>query len=1039
VRISEISIERPVLASVMSLLIVVAGAAAFFMLPVREYPDVDPPEVSVTTVYAGASPETVETTVTEPLEQVLNGIEGIRNIESTSGFGTSVISVEFVVGRDIDLAATDVSNAIQRGLRDLPEEAERPIVSKAGARSRPIMWLNVKGGDYSPGDRTDLADRIVKTPLQVLPGVARAWIGGSRRYAMRIWLDPARMAARGVDAADVLRAIRENNLQAPAGELEAATRKFTVNMDAVIDDPRLYEQIIIRENDGVPVRIADVGSAELGAENYQVIVRFSGTPTVGVGIVRQSRANELAVARAVRDQLPEIRNSLPEDAQLDVAVDNTFFVEAALQQVWVTLGIVFVVVVLVNLVFLRSAMATAITAVAIPVSLVGTFAFMQVLGFSINFLTLLALVLVIGMLVDDSIVVLENVYRRQELGEPALRAARNGSREVGFPVIATTTAVVAVLIPLSMMTGNMGRLFREFAITMAVALCISTFVALSLVPMLCSQFLVISREHGRVFRAIERLLAGSASGYRRALDWSLAHRTAMAMVLLAVLVLIPLVLAILPTTLVPIEDRGTIITVIRAPQGSTSAYTDQAMRQVETALAETPEVDGFFAAIGLGMGGVADSAEGIVFTRLHPWEKRQRTQQEIVADLFPRFSAIPQALVFPINPPSLGQGRTNDIQVVVKSPSATLEDFRLITQAILQRVREIPGLVNVDSDLRLENPKLDLRFDRERAADIGVPVSAVAESLRLLVSQGPADDFVLRNKQYDVVTALATRYRSVPDQLGEIYLRARDGSMVPMATLVEAVPAIGPASLHHYDLERSVTITANLAPGATLGEALPRVMEIVEENLPGGFGTALGGISREFVESSGAIYLTFGIALIVIYLVLAAQFESFVHPLTVMFGVPLASLGALGGLVVTGNTINLYSQIGIILLIGLVTKNSILLVDFANQERARGTGLLDALRAAGRIRFRPILMTSATSIIGAVPLAAALGAGAESRRPIGTAIVAGLLFSTVFTLVVIPVVYYAVTRIAERVGLKTIPPLVGLESGDDDPSATALR
>ena len=1038
-RISEISIERPVLASVMSLLIVVAGTVAFVMLPVREYPDVDPPEVSVTTVYRGASPETVETTVTEPLEQVLNGIEGIRTIESTSGFGVSLISVEFVVGRDIDLAATDVSNAIQRGLRDLPEEAERPTVSKAGARSRPIMWLNLKGESYTPGDRTDLADRMVKTPLQVLPGVARAWIGGSRRYAMRIWLDPARMAARGVDAADVRRAIRENNLQAPAGELEAAARKFTLNVDAVIDDPRVYEQIIIREDDGVPIRIADVGRAELGAESYQVITRFSRTPTVGVGIVRQSRANELAVSRAVRDQLPEIRKSLPEDARLDIAVDNTFFVEAALEQVWVTLGIVFVVVVLVNLVFLRSPTTTAITAVAIPVSLVGTFFFMQVLGFSINFLTLLALVLAIGLLVDDSIVVLENVYRRQELGESKLLSARNGSREVGFPVIATTTAVVAVLIPLSIMTGNMGRLFREFAITMAVALSISTFVALSLVPMLCSQFLTIRREHGRVFQAIEGVLSGAASGYRRALDWSLGHRVAVGSVLLVVVVLIPALLSILPTTLVPIEDRGNIITVIRAPQGSTSAYTDQAMRQVEAALAETPEVAGFFAAIGLGMGGVPDSAEGIVFTRLHPWETRERSQQEIVAGLFPRFFAIPQALVFPINPPSLGQGRSSDIHVIVKSSSAALEDFRVATEAILARVRQVPGLDNVDSDLRLENPQLDLRFDRERAADIGVPVSSVAETLRLLVSQGPADDFVLRNKQYDVVTALATRYRAVPDQLGEIHLRARDGSMVPMATLVEAVPVIGPASLHHYDLQRSATITANLGPGATLGEALPRVLEIVDEEIPRGFGTALGGISREFVESSGAIFLTFGIALIVIYLVLAAQFESFVHPLTVMFSVPLASLGALGGLALTGNTMNLYSQIGIILLVGLVTKNSILLVDFANQERARGAALLEALRAAGRIRFRPILMTSATSILGAVPLAAAFGAGAESRRAIGAAIVGGLLFSTVFTLGVIPVVYYAVTRIAERIGLATIPPLVGLERDGGDSSATALR
>jgi multidrug efflux pump len=534
-------------------------------------------------------------------------------------------------------------------------------------------------------------------------------------------------------------------------------------------------------------------------------------------------------------------------------------------------------------------------------------------------------------------------------------------------------------------------------------------------------------------------MAAAGDGYRRVLGWSLEHRLAMGSVLVVVVVLIPLLVAILPTTLVPIEDRGNIVTIIRAPQGSTSAYTDRAMRQVEEALAGTDEVAGFFAAIGLGMGGVPDSSEGIVFTRLHPWEQRDRTQQEIVADLFPRFLAIPEALVFPINPPSLGQGRNSDVHVIVKSPSASLEEFRLVTEAILERVQEIPGLVNIDSDLRLESPQVDLRFDRELAADLGVPVSSVAESLRLLVSQGPVDDFVLRNKQYDVVTALATRYRSVPDQLGEIYLRARDGSMVPMATLVEAAPVIGPTSLHHFDLQRSATITANLAPGGTLGEALPQVLGIVEEALPPGFATALGGISREFVESSGAILVTFGIALVVIYLVLSAQFESFVHPLTVMLSVPLASLGALSALALTGNTMNLYSQIGLILLVGLVTKNAILLVDFANQERARGRPLLEALRAAGRIRFRPILMTSATSILGAVPLAAAFGAGAESRRPIGTAIVGGLLFSTVFTLVVIPVVYYVVTRIAERIGLKTVPPLVGLEADSGGSEATALR
>jgi multidrug efflux pump len=1027
VRLSDVSIERPVLATVMNLLIVVVGLAGFAALSVREYPDVDPPIVSVTTAYPGAAAETVESTITEPLEQVLNGIEGMRTIESQSGFGLSSINLEFEAGRDVDVAAVDVSNAIQRGLGELPLEAERPIVAKAGSNAQALMWLNVKGDAFTASDRTDLADRLVKAPLQVLPGVARIQIGGGRRYAMRIWLDPVEMAARGVDASDVRRAIRENNLQAAAGELEGGARKFTIRVDGQIDDPSAYENLVVRMNGDAAVRIRDIGRVELGSENYNAITRFSRKPTVGVGIIRQSRSNELAVSRVVRETMPAVKAALPEGIDFDVAVDNTLFVEASLAEVWETLAIALVLVVIVNLIFLRSIATTAITAISIPVSLVGSFATMQALGFSVNVLTLLALVLAIGLLVDDSIVVLENIYRRMEHGEGMLRAARNGSREVGFAVAATTVSVIAVLIPLAFMTGNIGRLFREFALTMAISVAISMFVSLTLVPMLCSRFLRLGGGHGRTYQAIERSLTGLTDAYRRALDWSLEHRRPIGIGLALCIALTLLLFRVLPETLVPTEDRGSFITFIRAPQGSTAAYTDRALGKIEERIAAVPEVAGFFAAVALGQGRAPDPSAALVFTRLKPWHDRERSQQDIVQQLFGEFMQVPDALAFPVNPPSLGQSRSSDIHVILRSSSATLEEFDQLVQSLLAKLRQMPELVNVDSDLRFDNPQLDVRFDRERAADLGIPVSSVAESLQMLVSQGPADEFVMRNKQYDVVMALAPRYRSEPEQLGNVHVRAAGGAMVPLSTLVEVRPKIGASVLNHHGLQRSASLTANLGRSAALGDVLPRVLSTVDAELPAGFTTALGGLSREFEESSGAVMVTFGVALIIIYLVLAAQFESFVHPLTVMLSVPLACLGALATLLATGNTLNLYSEIGIILLIGLVTKNAILLVDFANQERARGAPLEKALREAGRTRFRPIVMTSATAILGAVPLAIASGAGAEGRRAIGAVVVGGLLFSTIFTVVVIPVVHRWITRAAERVGLNTIPPRVELE------------
>jgi multidrug efflux pump len=1026
VTLSELSIRRPVLATVMNLLVMVAGVASWLALPVRELPDVDNPLVSVSTVYAGASPETVEATITEPIEQVLNGIEAIRSIESVSAYGVSSITLEFEAGRDVDVAATDVQNAVQRALGELPADAERPIIRKAGANSAPIMFWNVFGESYSGVELTDFADRLVKTPLQLLPGVAQVVIAGERRYAMRIWLDPARMAARRVDALDVRRALQESNLQLAAGQLEAQTRKFVVNANALLADPQAYEAIVIREDGGVPVRIRDVGWVQLGSADYQAVTRFNGEDVVGVGVVRQSRSNELEVSAAVRKAIESIRPTLPPGVQITEGVDFTIFVQESIDEVYFTLWIALAAVILVNLFFLQSKTTTAIASVAIPVAVIGTFAALAALGFSLNVLTLLALVLSIGLVVDDAIVVMENVYRRQELGEERLTAARSGSREVTFPVMATTAALVAVLIPLALMSGDTGRLFREFAISLAVAVAISMFVALTLVPMLCARFLAVKERTGPLARSINRGIDGLLRAYDRTLGWALASPRIVAVLFGVVLALSVALYQLTPTTFLPIEDRGRFVTVIRTPEGSTSAYTKRALSQVEELYLAEDEIEGFFAAIGMGFGAPASSSLAMVFSRLTHWEERDEKQQALVARLFPRLMQIPEALVFAINPPSLSRRTQSDVEIVIKSPLASLEELAEVSEAMVGRLRALPGLVNVDSDLRLSNPQLDVAFDRDRAADVGVPVSAVAESLRLLVAQGPADEFILRNKQYDVVMALEGIYRSVPEQLGEVHVRTGAGAMVPLAALIDTRPRIAPSTLNHYNLQRAATLTANLAPGATLGDALVRAEAAVQEGLPAGFSTALRGTSREFRESSAQIYVTFGLALIIIYLVLAAQFESFLHPLTVMLSVPLAALGALAALYLTGETINLYSQIGMILLIGLVTKNAILLVDFANQERARGGELLESLRRAGHTRFRPILMTSATSILGALPLALAGGAGAESRQAIGIAVVGGLVFSTIFTLVMIPVLHLGLIRFAERFGLATIPPAIEL-------------
>lgn len=1012
--LSELSLSRPVLATVASMLVVLAGVTGWQRIPVREYPDVDSPLVSISTTYVGASAETVESSVTKPIEQGLNGVDGVRSVESQSRFGGSTVTIEFEPGRDLDLAATDVSNAVQTVISALPDAATRPVVRKSSADARPIIWLQVRSEDLPAIDLTDIADRYVKTPLQILPGVAGILIGGQRTYAMRIWLDPERMAAHEVDPAMVRQAVRDNNIQLPAGQLEADARKFTVLANAQLADPEHFSDIVVRWGDGAPVRLRDVAEVELGSANYDTITRFDRRPIIAIGIIRQSNANELQLTQRLRAEIPRIRETLPPGIILDYALDNTVFVEASLKEVARTLGIAFTLVVLVNLFFLRSPIATTIPSIAIPVSLIGTLAVMNVLGFSINVLTLLAFVLAIGLLVDDAIVVLENTYRLQELGEDRETAARLGSREVFFAVIATTVSLIAVLVPLSLMTGGTGRLFREFAITMAAAISLSTFVALTLVPVMCSRYLQVSRQHGRVWSWIEGVLSALNRHYDRALAIAVRHPVPIMIFLIANAAGSVALFGSLPDTLVPTEDRGKILTVLRAPQGSTLAYTRETLLAVEKAYAETPEIEHIYAAVGLSSGGSRSTSGGFVYARLTPWEDRERTQQELVGGFFRKFREFTGGLAYPISLPSLGQRSFYDVEVVLKSSAATLSEFDLVSQAVLDRVGNVPGVINADRDLRMETPQVEILYDRDRAADLEVSVSSIADALQISLAENEVGEFILRNRQYDVIASLAPRFRAVPEQIGKIRVRSRSGAMVPLSSLVRFKTSTAPESLNHYELARAVKITGSVASGFALGPVLEEIQSIARSEMPAGFSLALAGNSREFRESSSELYATFGIALLFIYLVLAAQFESFVDPITILLSVPLAFLGALAALYVSGYTINIFTQVGMILLVGLVAKNSILLVDHANRAHRKGADLLEAALDAGRTRFRPILMTSVTSILGAVPLWAASGAGAETRQPIGAAVVGGLLFSTFFTLLIIPVVHVMVVRGAER-------------------------
>jgi len=1001
----DLSIKRPVLATVMSLLIVLVGVISFLRLTVREYPKIDSPVVSVRAVYKGADPQVIESQVTQPLEDSISGIEGVRTLKSVSREEVSQITVEFVRERDPDAAANDVRDRVSRVRGRLPDEVDEPVIAKVEADAQAIMWLRFFSDRHDALEISDYADRYVADRLKALTGVASVIVGGDRRYAMRIWLDRERLAGYGLAPQDVEEALRRQNVEVPSGRIESRTREFTVLSESDLRTPEEFNRLIVREVKGYPVRLRDVGRAELGAQDERNIVRVDGNPAVGLGVVKQSTANTLGVAQAVKSELPKIRETLPAGMNLGVAFDTSVFIERSITSVYTVMAEALTLVVLVIFFFLRSLRATLIPFVTIPVSLIGAFFLVWIMGFTINVLTLLGIVLAIGLVVDDAIVVLENIHRYIEKGMPPLKAAFVGSREIAFAVVAMTITLAAVFAPLAFSTGNTGRLFMEFALTVAAAVVVSGFVALTLTPMMCSKLLRHEARHGSLYNASERFFQGLASGYRRSLAWSLRHRLIVVAVFAAVSLGGLALFKTLNSELSPLEDRGFFIGVMVAPEGATLEYTDGYARIWEEIYSQVPEITSYFVAVAPGLERPNPVNFALSFVRLSPWSERGQKASEITAALGPKmFASMPGVLAFPINPPSLGQSfRNPPLQFVVQGNS--YEELDRAVSALIDRARAYPGLVNVDSDLKLNRPQLSVEINREKAAAVGVQVETIGRTLETLLGGRQVTRFKREGKQYDVIVKLEDKDRRQPADLTAIYVRGTDGRLNQLANLVSVNETVAPKELNHFNRLRAAIIQANLAPGYTLSEVLDFMERAAADVLPSEFRTALDGQSREFREGGQELWVVFALALAFIYLVLSGQFESFRGPLVIMLTVPLAITGALATMKIAGITLNVYSQIGLVMLIGLITKNGILIVEFANQLRGRGLEKVEALIEASTLRLRPILMTSLATTFGAMPLALAIGAGAESRSAIGWVIVGGVSVGTLFTLYVIPTAY----------------------------------
>ena len=1007
--LSDVSVKRPVFATVINLLLIIFGVVAFSMLSLREYPDIDPPIVSVSTTYTGASANIVETRITQLLEDRISGIEGIKNVTSTSRNGRSDITIEFKLSRDIDAAANDVRERVSRALNNLPDQADPPEVSKANSDESAVVWYNLRSTNLNTMELTDYAERVLVDRLSIVDGVARVQIGGGRRYAMKVFLDRNAMAARGITVSDVEQVIRAENVELPAGEVESTDRNFEVRVARTFLSPDDFSALTVAVGDnGYLVRLGEIAHVELTAEDDETEFRGDGVNMIGLGIIKQSKANTLDVARAAKAQIKKIEATLPDNIFIVPSYDSSVFIEASIDEVYETLGIAMLMVVIVIYLFLGNIRATLIPAVTVPVSIIAAFIVMYALGFSINLLTLLAMVLAIGLVVDDAIVVLENIYRRIEMGEPPILAAYRGAKEVGFAVIATTLVLISVFVPLVFLEGNIGRLFTEFALAIAAAVAFSSFTALTLSPMMASKILKKRTRSSGFGSWMDKRFSQLENGYFTALGKTLHQPILMLLLLVITVVALVQLSEKVPSEFVPKEDRGNFFILMNAQEGASFESNAKNLEKIESILMPYRE-NGKINRLLVRTPGFGGNA-GIAIVGSADWDERDFSTFSLMDEISAKLNSVPDVRAFAIMRSGIsGGGLGRPVQFVLQGD--TYENLVEWRDIVLEKAAQNPGLVRVDSDYKETSPQLLVNINRDRAADLGVSISDIGGTLEVMLGQRRVSTFLDRGEEYDVILeGIEEDFRS-PNSIENLYVRsARTGELIPMDNLLTFEEQATSSRLNRYNRMRAVTISANLAEGYTLGEALAYLENIVATELPDNVSIDYKGESQLYQEAGNSFIYVFMLALAVTYLILAAQFESWVHPLVIMLTVPLALVGAYIGLFFSGMTINIYSQIGLVMLIGLAAKNGILIVEFANQLRDAGMEFEHALKRAAAQRLRPIVMTGFTTVFSALPLVLASGPGAESRMVIGMVIFSGVLVSAFMTLFVVPTAYSWLAR-----------------------------
>jgi multidrug efflux pump len=1014
--LSDVSVKRPVFATVIALMLVAFGALAFHGLEVREYPDISAPIISVNVQYTGASAEVVESRITQILESEVSGIEGVKSIDSKSVDGMSTISVEFSLDRDIDSAANDVRDRVGRVTWRLPDDVELPVISKQDADASPIIYLNLVAPDIGLMELTDYAERYVRDRLAIIPGVSQVTMNGLGRPSMRIWLDRVALAARNLTVTDIETALRRENIELPAGRIESKEREFPARIARNYQTAEEFRQLVITKGaDDHLIRLGEVAKVEIAPRNSRTIFRTNFSDTVAFGIIKQSTANTVAVINGLNAEIDNINAQLPEGMSLAKSADDSLFIRAAIKSVYVTIAITTLLVGLVILLFLGSVRAMLIPVTTIPVCLIAAFIILAAFGYSINLVTLLALVLSIGLVVDDSIVVLENIHRRIEAGEAPLLASYNGTRQVAFAVIATTAVLVAVFAPIAFLQDNIGRIFSELAVTVCAAVIFSSVLALSLAPMMCSKLLRPASQENRITHILDRGFERVAASYERALQASLGAPVVVVILLLGIAAGGYALFRTIPEEYAPQEDQGIFFAIVKAAEGTGIGYMTEQLKQLERPLMPLVESGDVMRALVRAPSWNQTSPNGgIIIISMAPWDERELSTVDAQRRMMGAWSQAPDVRVFTFMRSGISRhGGGQPVQLVIGGTN--YEELALWRDLVLDKAGQNPGLTRLDADLKETQPQLVVRIDHDRAAALGVSVETIGQTLQTMMSEKVVTTYVVDGEEYDVLLQAKEEQRATPEDMSNIYVRpARTGQfvpgLVPLSNLIVTEDTGGSSSLNRYNRLRAVTISATPAPGYALGDALAYLEEVVRSELPPTARIEYKGESLEYKETAGATYFTFGIALLVVFLVLAAQFESFVHPLIIMVAVPLALAGGLLGLSLTGKTLNIYSQIGVIMLVGIGAKNGVLIVDFINQLRDEGVEFTKAIIDGARIRFRPVVMTTVSTVMGSIPLMLATGPGSESRSTLGVVMFWGISIAALFTLFVVPVFYNLFAR-----------------------------